>query len=302
MTRRIFHETPATSCSALASPSADPGRPVRRPTAAKLRVLLDLRRARLPGEGILRDVGRHARRHLHQGALPQSAELFKPGLEKEYDAIVCYDMVKELKPEHQQRPARPARPGHRPGRAAPQPLGQPRVARVPQGHRRDLALEEADDRRPRVRAVDVRARPGHPDQGRRQGPPDHEGARRLRDPRRDYGNTYVSPSVHVLLKADNPKNVEPFAWTNHYGKSRIVYFQAGHDAEAWKSSNFQEILGRSIRWVAGKDRTEWTGARRPPTRRPTSHRQAVIPLRQRAGRAGHGDRDRGQAGCHGNPV
>src|SRR3954452_17084267 len=33
--------------------------------------------------------------------LPQSAGLFKPGLEKEYDAIVCYDMVKELKPEHQ---------------------------------------------------------------------------------------------------------------------------------------------------------------------------------------------------------
>src|SRR4051812_45350329 len=34
--------------------------------------------------------------------LPQSAELFKPGLEKQYDAIVLYDMVKELKPEHQQ--------------------------------------------------------------------------------------------------------------------------------------------------------------------------------------------------------
>jgi type 1 glutamine amidotransferase len=65
-----------------------------------------------------------------------------------------------------------------------------------------------------------------------------------------YGNTYVSPSVHVLLRAENPKNIGPFAWTNHYGKSRIVYFQAGHDAEAWKNSNFQEILGRSIRWVA----------------------------------------------------
>src|ERR1051326_3716512 len=30
--------------------------------------------------------------------LPQSADLFKPGLEKEYDVIVLYDMIKSLSP------------------------------------------------------------------------------------------------------------------------------------------------------------------------------------------------------------
>src|ERR1700692_1277215 len=30
--------------------------------------------------------------------LPQSADLFKPGLEKDYDVIVLYDMVKSLSP------------------------------------------------------------------------------------------------------------------------------------------------------------------------------------------------------------
>ena len=33
--------------------------------------------------------------------LPHSADLFKPGLEKDYDVIVCYDMVKELSPAQQ---------------------------------------------------------------------------------------------------------------------------------------------------------------------------------------------------------
>src|SRR5271157_1297980 len=35
--------------------------------------------------------------------LPQSADLLRPGLEKDYDVIVFYDMVKELSPAQQQR-------------------------------------------------------------------------------------------------------------------------------------------------------------------------------------------------------
>ncbi len=34
--------------------------------------------------------------------LPRSADLFKPGLEKDYDVIVFYDMIKELTPAQQQ--------------------------------------------------------------------------------------------------------------------------------------------------------------------------------------------------------
>src|SRR5689334_8266732 len=65
-----------------------------------------------------------------------------------------------------------------------------------------------------------------------------------------YGDFYVSPKVHVLLTADHPKDTGPFAWTNQHGNSRIVYFQAGHDAKAWACPSYREILGRSIRWTA----------------------------------------------------
>jgi type 1 glutamine amidotransferase len=182
--------------------------------------------------------------------LPESAAVFKPGLEKEYDAIVLYDMVKEWKPEHQQ------------GMLALLDRG---IGLVALHHNLSGNLEWAEYHKAlggtwlwKKRTID----------GREYGPsvyehdqvipikiadPDHPITRGLSDfviHDETYGNTYVSPSVHVLLRAENPKNVGPFAWTNRYGNSRIVYFQAGHDAEAWKNSNFQEILGRSIRWVA----------------------------------------------------
>lgn len=185
--------------------------------------------------------------------LPQSAELFKPGLEKEYDAIVCYDMVKELKPEHQR------------GLLA---LLERGIGLVSLHHNFGSNLEWPEYHKViggtwlwKKRTID----------GRAYGPStfEHDQVVPIKIVDREhpitkglsdfvlndetYGHTYVSPSVHVLLKADNPKNVEPFAWTSHYGKSRVVYFQAGHDAEAWKSSNFQEVLGRSIRWVARRE-------------------------------------------------
>jgi uncharacterized protein len=182
--------------------------------------------------------------------LPQSADLFRPGLEEQYDVIVFYDMVKELKPEHQQ------------GLLALLDRG---IGVVSLHHNLASNLEWPEYHKViggtwlnKKRSFD----------GREHGPStyehdqvipvkvadkEHPITRGLADfvlHDETYGNTYVSPSVHVLLRADNPRNVGPFAWTNHFGKSRVVYLQAGHDAEAWKSSSFQEILRRSIRWAA----------------------------------------------------
>jgi type 1 glutamine amidotransferase len=182
--------------------------------------------------------------------LPESARLFKPGLEEQYDAIVLYDMVKELKPEHQQ------------GLLALLDRG---IGVVSLHHNFGSNLEWAEYHKViggtwlwKKRTIDGREYgPSTYEHGQvipiKVADQDHPITRGLADfliHDETYGNTYVSPAVHVLLKAENPKNIGPFAWTNHYGKSRIVYFQAGHDAEAWKNSNFQEILGRSIRWAA----------------------------------------------------
>jgi type 1 glutamine amidotransferase len=182
--------------------------------------------------------------------LPQSADLLKPGLEKDYDAIVCYDMVKELSPAQQQ------------GLIALLGRG---IGLVALHHNLSGNLEWPEYHKIiggtwlwSKRTID----------GREYGPSTYEHGQEIPIQIADkdhpitkglsdfvihdetYGNTYVSPTVHVLLKADNPKNVSPFAWVSHYGKSRVVYFQAGHDAEAWKHPCFQEILQRSIRWAA----------------------------------------------------
>ena len=182
--------------------------------------------------------------------LPQSADLFKPGLERDYDVIVCYDMVKELSSEQQH------------GLIALLNRG---IGLVSLHHNLGSNLEWPEYHQViggtwlwKKRTID----------GKEYGPSTYEHGQvipiKIADKAHPitnglsdfvihdetYGNTYVSPSVHVLLAAENPKNVSPFAWVTRYGKSRVVYFQAGHDAEAWKHSTFQTILQRSIRWAA----------------------------------------------------
>lgn len=185
--------------------------------------------------------------------LPRSADLFRPGLEKDYDVIVFYDMIKELSPAQQQ------------GLIALLDRG---IGVVSLHHNLGANLEWPEYHQviggswlDSKRSID----------GRDYGPSVYEHGQEIPIQIADkdhpitkglgdfvihdetYGNTYVSPAVHVLLKADNPKNVSPFAWVSQHGKSRVVYFQAGHDADAWKHPSFREILQRSIRWAARRE-------------------------------------------------
>jgi len=182
--------------------------------------------------------------------LPESADLLKPGLEKNYDAIVCYDMVKELTPAQHQ---------------AFQSLLERGIGLVALHHNLGGNLEWAEYHKIiggtwlwAKRTIGGRAYgPSTYEHGQEiaiqiadRGHPITKGLDDFVIHDETYGNTYVSPEVHVLLTTDNPKNVKPFAWTNRYGKSRVVYFQAGHDSLAWKHPCFQEILKRSVRWAA----------------------------------------------------
>jgi type 1 glutamine amidotransferase len=185
--------------------------------------------------------------------LPQSAALFKPGLEKSYDVIVCYDMNQQLSPAERQgllalidRGTGLVSLHHNLGSNLEWPeyhqviggtwLAQKRTIDGREHgpstyeHGQDIAIKIADKDHPITKGLSDFV---------------------IHD--ETYGNTYVAPSVHVLLIADNPMNALPFCWTNLHGKSRVVYLQAGHDAEAWKHRSFQEILTRSIGWAAGKD-------------------------------------------------
>ncbi|RMG00661.1 MAG: ThuA domain-containing protein [Planctomycetota bacterium] len=65
-----------------------------------------------------------------------------------------------------------------------------------------------------------------------------------------YKNYYLAESVQLLLKTDTAVNDPSIAWTTHYGNSRVVYLQLGHDSLAWRHPMYPELLVRSIRWAA----------------------------------------------------
>ena len=64
-----------------------------------------------------------------------------------------------------------------------------------------------------------------------------------------YANGCVNPEVHLLLTTDEPSSTPAIAWTNSYGKSKIVTILLGHDNHAWTNQNFVKLLTQAILWV-----------------------------------------------------
>ncbi len=184
--------------------------------------------------------------------LPESAGLLKPGLEKDYDVIVMYDMVKGISPAEQENFLKLLQQGiglvslhhnlgaHRDwdefvrvigGRFFVQEtqLGGQRYGKSGWAHGQDLRIIVAD--------------------------PEHPITRGLKDftiHDETYNNYYTAPDVRVLLKTDHPGNDPEIAWVHEYGKSRVFYLMLGHDSQAWKNPNYPKLLLRGIRWAAGK--------------------------------------------------
>ncbi len=67
-----------------------------------------------------------------------------------------------------------------------------------------------------------------------------------------YGGLYVAPNVHVLLTTDHPKNSRQVCWTTRFGRSPVVCLMLGHDSKAYENPTYREILMRSIRWVVAE--------------------------------------------------
>ena len=64
-----------------------------------------------------------------------------------------------------------------------------------------------------------------------------------------YGKGSVNSGVHVLLATDEPASTPSIAWTNQYGKSKVVTILLGHDNKAWTNPNFAKLLTQAIMWV-----------------------------------------------------
>jgi len=188
-----------------------------------------------------------------RGAYPEAAALLKPGLEKECDVIVMYDMVKMIAPEQQRAFVALLNAG---------------IGLVLLHH--DLGAHGDWPEFTKIRGgkyflqpgtVDGKAFPASTyaegetvnvlvaDRG-------HEITKGIQDfvlHDEVYGGCYVSPTVQVLLKTDHPQSSPALAWVHRYGNSRVFYLMSGHDSAAWKNPNFTAILFRGIHWAAGRD-------------------------------------------------
>jgi len=188
-----------------------------------------------------------------KAAYPQAAELIKPGLEKECDAIVMYDMVKSITPDQQKAFVELLNSGiglvclhhdlgaHddwaeftkiRGGKYfhKPMTIDGKDYAKSTYAHDQDMKVTVVDKEQPITKGL--------------QDFVIHDEA---------YGGCYVSPSVKVLLKTDHPKSTPELAWVNNYGKSKVFYLMLGHDSKAWANPAFIELLSRGIRWTVGKE-------------------------------------------------
>jgi type 1 glutamine amidotransferase len=183
---------------------------------------------------------------------PQAGELLKPGLEKECDVIVMYDMVKSITPEQQKAFVELLNNGiglvlwhHNLGAHSDWPeftkirggkfflkaetVDGKEYAKSTYDHDQDVKVTIADKEHPITKGIQEFS---------------------IHD--ETYAKCYVSPSVRVLLKTDHPKSCPDLAWVHEYGKSNVFFLMLGHDSKAWVNPNFQEMLVRGIHWTIGK--------------------------------------------------
>ena len=185
--------------------------------------------------------------------LPREADRLKPGLEKEFDVIVRYDMVPKVTPEQQQ--------------AFMDLMKTSGIGLVAMHH--NMGAHPAwDDYKSIIGGkyilkpcqIDGKAYPGsnyEHDQDMKitVAEKDHPITKDVEDfVIRDevYSKYYVAPDVKLLLKTDHPKNDPQIGWVRDFGRSRVFYYMLGHDHKAWEHPNFRKLLLQGIRWAARK--------------------------------------------------
>jgi type 1 glutamine amidotransferase len=67
-----------------------------------------------------------------------------------------------------------------------------------------------------------------------------------------YNRQTFRKNIRVLVTTDFPASDKILAWVHRYGKARVFGYQSGHDARVWTNESFQRLMGRGIRWAAGR--------------------------------------------------
>jgi type 1 glutamine amidotransferase len=189
-----------------------------------------------------------------KASFPKVAERLKPGLEKEFDVIVRYDMEKEASPEEQKAFVELLNRG----------IGLVSLHHNLCSHQDWPEYRKIIGGQYLFNPLDAGGKRYGPSSYNESGEPvnltiadrDHPITRGLADfVIRDetYNHYFVEPGVHVLLTTNSAKNNHEVAWTHEYGKSRVFYMQFGHGPGAWNNPAYTQILARGIRWAARKE-------------------------------------------------
>lgn len=182
--------------------------------------------------------------------MPASAAMLKPGLEKEHDVIVMYDMVKGISAEQQK---------------AFMELLQSGIGVVALHH--NLGAHEHWDEYPRIIGGKYAFRPWKQD-GRDYPASSYAHGQdldvRVADRKHPitagindfsihdetYLHYFTSTNAHVLLTTEHPKSDRSIAWVTRYGNSRVFYLLLGHDSRAWQNPVYPKLLLNGIAWAA----------------------------------------------------
>jgi uncharacterized protein len=65
-----------------------------------------------------------------------------------------------------------------------------------------------------------------------------------------YWGFRTGRDVKPLLTTEHPKSGKPLAWERGEGKSRIIYLQLGHGPEAFANPNYRKLVAQSIQYVS----------------------------------------------------
>lgn len=184
--------------------------------------------------------------------LPEQADLLKPGLEKQCDVIVMYDMAKGFAPQQESAFKELLKTGigvvslhhnlcsHMDWPEYGQIIGgryfqKPEIIdgkEYPKSnylHGQHFEVKIADRDHPITKGLDDFLM-------------DDEA----------YSGFYVAPGSHVLLTVNHPKCDHNVAWTTQYGNSRVFYLMFGHGPSAWQNPVYHQLLIRGIHWAKGE--------------------------------------------------
>ena len=65
-----------------------------------------------------------------------------------------------------------------------------------------------------------------------------------------YWGFRIGRDIKPLITTDHPKSGKPLAWERSEGKSRIIYLQLGHGPEAFANPNYRKLVAQSIAFVS----------------------------------------------------